>query len=98
MLLQGYGGGGLMRELVVASILLVAFASRANTADLSGAMPLKAPPAAAAPTAYYDWTGFYVGGHVAYSWGRENSTLSDPDPTASSDSFSSLYGGVQGGY
>jgi high affinity Mn2+ porin len=87
-----------MRQLVVAGILLVVFVSRANAADLSGSMPVKAPPAAAAPTAYYDWTGFYVGGHVAYSLGRENSTLSDPDPTASSDSFSSLYGGVQGGY
>src|SRR5271156_3929154 len=87
-----------MRQLVVAGTLLVAFVSRANTADLSGSMPVKAPPAAAAPTAYYDWTGFYVGGHVAHSWGRENSPLSDPNRTASSDSFSSLYGGVQGGY
>ena len=30
--------------------------------------------------------------------GRANSTLSDPDPTASSNSFSSLYGGLQAGY
>ena len=67
----------------------------AHADDASGQMPLKAPPA---PAPYYDWTGFYVGGHVAYSLGRVNSTLSDPDPTASSNSFGSLYGGVQAGY
>ena len=32
------------------------------------------------------------------SVGRANSTLSDPDPTASSNSFGSLYGGLQAGY
>ncbi len=67
----------------------------AHAGDAGGQMPLKAPPALAP---YYDWTGFYVGGHVAYSLGRVNSTLSDPDPTASSNSFGSLYGGVQAGY
>jgi len=46
----------------------------------------------------FDWTGWYVGGHVAYSLGREISTLSDPNPAVVGDSFSSLYGGVQGGY
>ncbi len=56
----------------------------------------KAPP----PTApsEYDWTGFYVGGHVAFSQGRGTSTLSNPDPTSVGDSFGSLYGGVQAGY
>ena len=24
-----------------------------------------------APPVIYDWTGFYVGGNVGYSWGRE---------------------------
>jgi high affinity Mn2+ porin len=46
----------------------------------------------------YNWTGFYAGGHAAYSAGRANSTLSDPDPSASSNSFGSLYGGLQAGY
>ena len=82
-----------MKGLFVAGIALLALAGRAHAADLSGAMPEKAPPAP-----YYDWTGFYVGGHVAYSLGRGTSTLSDPDPTVFSNSFSSLYGGVQGGY
>ena len=51
----------------------------------------------ATPSAY-DWSGFYIGGHVAYSLGRTNSTLSDPAPTPSSNAFGSLYGGVQAGY
>jgi len=84
-----------MKGLLVAGVSLIALASRAHADDLSGTIPVKAP-AALAP--YYDWTGFYVGGHAAYSLGRANSTLSDPDPTASSNSFGSLYGGLQAGY
>ena len=80
-----------MRGLRVAGVLLIAFAGGADAADL----PVKAPPAA---TPYYDWTGFYVGGHVAYSLGRANSTLSDPEPATLGNSFSSLYGGLQAGY
>ena len=56
---------------------------------------VKAP---AAPAPFYDWTGFYVGGHVANSVGRANSTLSDPEPTASTNPFNSEYGGLQAGY
>ena len=50
------------------------------------------------PQPRFDWSGWYVGGHVAYSLGRGTSTLSDPNPTVVGNSFSSLYGGVQGGY
>jgi high affinity Mn2+ porin len=46
----------------------------------------------------FDWSGWYVGGHVAYSLGRATSTLADPNPAVVSNSFSSLYGGVQAGY
>ncbi|MGA2895558.1 MAG: carbohydrate porin [Xanthobacteraceae bacterium] len=63
-------------------------------------VPFKAPVQFKAPVAPvpYDWTGFYVGGHAAFSVGRGTSTLSDPNPTGVGDSFSSLFGGVQGGY
>jgi len=30
----------------------------------------------------YDWTGFYVGGNIGYSWGRSNSTLTLSDATS----------------
>ncbi len=79
-----------MRGAVVAGIVLVALASDATAAD----MAVKASP----PPSTYDWSGFYVGGHVAYSLGGVTSTLSDPTPTGAENSFSSLHGGVQGGY
>jgi outer membrane immunogenic protein len=40
------------------------FATAASAADL----PVKALPA---PAVIYNWTGFYLGGNVGYSWGRE---------------------------
>ena len=99
------GPGALMRGLVVAGVLLVALTSRADADDLSSSMAVKAPATVKTPTAvnapaapHYDWSGFYVGGHVAYSLGRADSTLSDPAPTPSSNAFGSLYGGLQAGY
>jgi outer membrane immunogenic protein len=47
-------------------------ASAAYAAD----MPLKAPRVAGAP---WTWSGFYIGGHVGYGWGRDPfSEGSDP--------------------
>jgi len=85
-----------MRELLVAWIGLIAIAGSADAADPSAILPIKAPPPPAPVS--YDWTGFYVGGHVAYSLGEATRTLSDPAPSGVGTTFSSLYGGVQGGY
>ena len=60
-------------------------------------MVTKAPPPSSIPTDF-NWRGFYLGGHVAYSLGRADSTLSDPTPMPSSNAFGSLYGGLQAGY
>jgi hypothetical protein len=59
-----------MRGLLVAcvSLTILAGASHADAADLSDALPSKAPPHAAA----YDWTGFYVGGHLSYALGSSH--------------------------
>jgi len=71
----------------------------AGDAAAQSVMPTKtAGPAPYGVSSAYDWSGFYVGGHVAYSLGRAASTLSDPASTVSGNSFGSLYGGVQGGY
>jgi outer membrane immunogenic protein len=40
----------------------------AMAADLPRALPVKAPVMA---PVVYNWTGFYVGGNVGYSWGRD---------------------------
>ena len=46
--------------------------SAADAADLSRALPTKAPPAAISTAD--DWTGFYAGGHFGYAWGNSNWT------------------------
>ena len=60
-----------MRHLLIAIIAAaskVVFAPVASAAD----MPVKAQPRVSAPPPVYNWTGFYVGGHVGYLWGRTN--------------------------
>jgi outer membrane immunogenic protein len=53
------------RLLIVAiAALLLGGPQAARAAD----MPLKAPKAPSAATAY-DWTGFYIGGNGGYAWG-----------------------------
>jgi high affinity Mn2+ porin len=56
-------------------------------------MPLKAPPAAR-----YDWSGAYFGGFVGYGRGHADTVLFNPDPSAATNSFGSLFGGMQAGY
>lgn len=57
-----------MKQILVGSAVAVAMlsASSAMAADLAPRYT-KAPVVAAI---VYDWTGFYVGGNVGYSWGR----------------------------
>ena len=67
----------------------------ANADEPAGQLALKALPTFAPR---FDWSGFYVGGHTAYGRGHLGNTLSDPDAFGSSNSFGSLYGGLQTGY
>ena len=47
----------------------------------------------------YNWTGFYLGGNVGYSWGRSASTLwlTDAATTVSSAATRNDMNGVIGG-
>jgi outer membrane immunogenic protein len=68
-----------MRRLslaIIAAIAAIALTQIASAAD----MPVKAPPPV---TAYYNWTGFYVGGNLGYSVGRDPSTVSFGPPFTS---------------
>jgi outer membrane immunogenic protein len=89
-----------MKFLIAATIALFGVAS-ASAADLPARIYTKAP-------AYidhgYDWTGFYVGGNVGYSWGRssDSSTLSNGIGTvlfsnANSSNLDGVVGGGQAG-
>ena len=40
----------------------------------SFAADLKAPPPVAPPVLLYNWSGFYIGGHVGYGWGSNDWT------------------------
>src|ERR1700721_4721138 len=85
------------------ALSLALLATDARAADL----PVKAPPAATD----YDWTGFYVGGHIGLATGNSGWTLTPQVGGAqqagsfglyrSPDAFKesgSWFEGVQGGY
>ena len=70
----------------------------AQAAEVSqpwGQLVLKAPAPA---TSQFDWTGFYVGGHVGYARGTARVKIVDDDLDTFKSRFGSLTGGLQGGY
>src|ERR1700721_204791 len=68
--------GTMKRICIFGSTTWVALAtcSVAAAADLPVSYPVKAPPAATD----YDWTGFYVGGHIGLATGNSGWTLDPP--------------------
>jgi len=66
-------GTAMMRILLggvgISALLIVAPLSTAIAAD----MPLKAPPAVAAPA--FSWNGCYIGAHAGYGWGRDTNSF-----------------------
>jgi outer membrane immunogenic protein len=83
----------------VASLLTTS----ALAADLAPRMYTKAPPPV---VAVYDWTGFYIGGNVGYSWGRSSTTEAFSDAltgtvlsaAAAKFNLNGVIGGGQIGY
>jgi len=75
-----------MKKLLLGAAACIAFAAPAFAADLPARTYTKAP-AYTAPEAVYNWTGFYIGGHIGGAFG--GSSLE-----GSSGQF---LGGVQGG-
>jgi outer membrane immunogenic protein len=68
-----------MKKLAIAVSVLALGSASASAADLPAKVYTKAPPVVAA---VYDWTGFYIGGNVGYSWGRSSTTEAFSDPLA----------------
>lgn len=90
-----------------AALMSVAVSESARPADLPVLAPAKAPIASPA----YDWSGFYVGGHVGYATGTSEWSSTQPggapnlngslDFFHTFDAFSQAgghFGGLQAGY
>src|SRR6266540_2645076 len=78
-------------------VIAFAWAMAATTGhDCATAADRKPPPREA--STQFDWTGFYLGGHVGYTRGNARATVVDDDPDSFKSSFGSLIGGLQGGY
>jgi outer membrane immunogenic protein len=86
--------------LFSAAALFVLAIDRANAADLPGAPAYKAPADVVTPL--YNWTGFYIGGHISESWAHTNSSTVDTTTGAAvstgSENQSDFHGGGQIGY
>ena len=76
-----------MRKLLLGAAACIVFAAPAFAADLPARTYTKAP-VYKAPEVVYNWTGFYIGGHIGGAFGGNNSL------EGSSGQF---LGGVQGG-
>ena len=78
-----------MKKLLLSAAVLATAASPAMAADIPARTYTKAPPAYTAPALIYNWTGFYIGGHLGGAFGGDNSLIG---------SGGSFMGGVQGGF
>src|SRR6476620_11583199 len=77
-----------MKKTILSAALLAALAGQALAADIPARTYSKAP-AYTAPAVVYNWTGFYIGGHVGGAFAGDNSLQS---------SDARFLGGVQGGF
>jgi outer membrane immunogenic protein len=92
-----------MKKALFGSMVTLAIAvTPAFAADMTPAY--KAAPMAP-PVAIYNWTGFYIGGHIGGGWAENESiqlapgSVSFPTGTAfTKNNLSGFLGGVQGGF
>ncbi|WGD55852.1 porin family protein [Bradyrhizobium sp. CB1650] len=78
-----------MKSIWLGAAALLVLAAPAVAADIPARTYTKAPPPVTAPQVIYNWTGFYVGGHVGGAFAGDNSFQS---------SDARFLGGVQGGF
>lgn len=86
--------GSLMRPITFALSLAVATVGLSQIA-LAADLPAKAPPKLIAPA--FSWSGFYIGGHVGYLWGR-TTFVDNGVVTETNAPTDGVIGGVLGGY
>jgi outer membrane immunogenic protein len=76
-----------MKKLLLSTAALLAFAGGAVAADLPP-RPYTKAPAYTAPAVVYNWTGFYIGGHLGGAFGGDSNIQG---------TGGRFMGGVQGG-
>src|SRR3977135_2615093 len=85
-----HNGELLMKRLLLGAAAFIAFAAPASAADLQARpRPYTKAPAYTAPEVVYNWTGFYIGGHVGGAFAGNNSLEGNGGR---------VLGGVQGGF
>jgi outer membrane immunogenic protein len=77
-----------MKKLLLGTVALLALAAPATGADMPARTYTKAP-VYTPPQAIYNWTGFYIGGHIGGAFAGDNSLQG---------SDGRFLGGVQGGF
>jgi outer membrane immunogenic protein len=76
-----------MKRILLGAAAIIAFAAPAFAADMPARTYTKAP-AYTAPEIVYNWTGFYIGGHIGGAFAGDNSLQGNGGR---------FMGGVQGG-
>ncbi len=82
-----------MKKFLLGTVALIAFAAPAAAADLAARSYTKAP-AYVPPAPIYNWTGFYIGGHIGGAFVGDDSIAAG----ATRNNNAAFLGGVQGGY
>jgi len=78
----------IMKKFLLGTVALLAMGASASAADLAARPYTKAP--AYVPAPIYNWTGFYIGGHVGGAFNGNSGNYDNNDGV--------FVGGVQGGY
>jgi high affinity Mn2+ porin len=82
-----------IRRRTLSGALATATVIAGGVAAQAADAPLRAPNPAA-----FDWSGFYVGGHVGYGNGQARVALADPTGRVSGNRFGNSFGGAHLGY
>src|SRR4051812_35335071 len=88
-----FGDQDEMKKLLLATVALVALGAPALAADMAARPYTKAPPPVMAPI--YNWTGFYIGGHIGAAFGNDNNFNG---LVVGNNNDARFLGGVQGGF
>jgi outer membrane immunogenic protein len=87
-----------MKKILLGTVALIALGATAPAlaADLAARPYTKAP--AYVPAPIYNWTGFYIGGHVGGAFTGDDNNVYDPSVVTGNGNDGTFMGGVQIGY